>query len=132
VPHQVELSDAAIKAAMEANFGMVAPAARALGVSAQTLRRRLLANPSLALTQQEQADIISDHALGAIIQKVIAGDFRSVRWWLSRFAPERGWGSYRWKLAQVRLERERVRQLENEFSDEQAEALARFIRKRQA
>lgn len=92
MPRRIDISDAQIQAALERFGGIVGLAARHVGMSPRTLNRRIAANPQLKDTMFHIREGMVDHALGAVIVRVRAGDFKAIRWWLDRFAADRGYG----------------------------------------
>lgn len=95
MPSRINITDAEIQAALEHFGGIVGFAARYLGMSPRTLSRRISRNPDLCLTQYHIQQGILDHALGAVIARVRAGDFKAIRWWLNRFGADLGYGRSR-------------------------------------
>lgn len=95
MPTLANLTDKQIMQALERTYGVIGNAARALGVSTRTLQRRLAANPKLIETAYDVRETIYDIALWNIIQSIESGDWRSAKWYLDRFATDRGYGTRR-------------------------------------
>lgn len=95
MPRRIDRSDEEIQAALERFGGIVGFAARHLGMSPRTLSRRIDKNPDLQLTQFHMLEGITDHALGAVIRRVHAGDMKACFWWLNRFGADQGFGRHR-------------------------------------
>lgn len=81
-----------VKVALESNAGIVKQAAVSLGVSRSTLHNFLKENEAeLAETRQQIRASAVDLAESQVMIALKKGDMRTVRWFLDRFAKERGY-----------------------------------------
>lgn len=77
-------TSAEIAEALVRFHGAIAPAAHALGMAPQTLRRRLKQQPALARVLEDQEAVVSDLAVARVIKAIHAGDVSAAKWWLIR------------------------------------------------
>lgn len=84
------ITDAEIGRALEGSFGLHSLAAHRLGISTNTLRRRVAKSAVLLQTNVEADRSVADHALKSMIEAVRSGDVKAARWWLNHFGRNRG------------------------------------------
>lgn len=85
-------TNAQIAEALVSTRGMLALAAKTLGISRTTLWSRLKTTPSLRAVAEEQADVILDIAEGHLVSAVVSGDMDQVRFYLRTKGRARGYG----------------------------------------
>lgn len=98
MPAAIQLTDERMQVAIAMAGGNVALAARLLGVSRRTLARRLAKNPAL---MDDPEEIRRDQAMAAALAAIGRGDVKMVRWYLSRYGHERGFGPRRTKVERM-------------------------------
>src|SRR4051794_40711933 len=84
-------SNAAIIAAMQAANGLLAPAARRLGVHRQRLHEWIAADQALQAVRDEMREDVLDLAEGKLVAAVEAGDMTSVYFLLRSLGRKRGY-----------------------------------------
>jgi hypothetical protein len=89
------LSNRQIISALGQSLGVVGFAARLLGVSRQTLQRRIEANPALPEAIEDGKANARDMAWAQIYTRLQEGDGPTLRWYLDHYGVERGHGSRR-------------------------------------
>jgi hypothetical protein len=75
--------------------GVVAHAARTLGVNRRTISRWMQKDPALRELVEEQRELLVDEAENVIAQAVNAGDVKAAQFVLSRLGKNRGWSERR-------------------------------------
>lgn len=95
MPRKIRHSPTQLRDALNASGGVISAAARLLGMSPRSLKRRIAADPAVVLSNDEIRDQMAGMAMMQVMTLGRGGDFRAIKWFLQRFAPERGYGVHR-------------------------------------
>ncbi len=85
-------TDAEIEDALRKTRGMLALAAKSLGIHRGTLWARLKNSPELRAVADEENDVILDIAESHLVAAVVSGDMDQVRFYLRTKGRARGYG----------------------------------------
>jgi hypothetical protein len=91
-PYKLPRSNTKIIEALQQNAGLMAPAARALGVSRNSLMIRIAKEPELRKVRDEAVEIMLDIAEGHLMNGIRSGDKKDVRYFLRTRGRNRGYG----------------------------------------
>lgn len=85
-------TNAEIEDALRKTRGMLALAAKSLGIHRGTLWSRLKKSPELRAVAEEEADVVLDIAESHLVSAVVGGDMDQVRFYLRTKGRARGYG----------------------------------------
>ena len=86
------VADAQIVAALRASHGIIAEAARAVGMTRTRLSLRVNRSPRLQAVRNEAREALKDRAEGRLYDLIEAGDPAMIRWFLATQGRDRGYG----------------------------------------
>lgn len=95
MPAKIELPRRRVVEALQAAQGITGLAARILGVSRQTLHRRIESDPRLLEALQDQHEMLLEFAWMGITRAIMEGHGRTTIRYLERYGADRGYGPAR-------------------------------------